>query len=233
MKDGKLLVNEIPSLGILTIYAFCCTGRTNWLQKVTTPCLFPDEFSSLPFCFFDHSLLLFIIHIWFICIVALSNKGPIACTQLIQLAVMNLSSVTTPHGSPYTEAHWPEKQTVRLFVDLVTGVSQSGERRRRRVRRWFSLRWYCQQRPPRPQRLPTIVSKKERRERKSEEARKEIVSISLSTSKNLLQLSALIRNHGILSFLATLTKQDHLRMNDSTRSNNHLWSIDLFRSMII
>ena len=131
MKDGKLLVNEIPSLGILTIYAFCCTGRTNWLQKVTTPCLFPDEFSSLPFCFFDHSLLLFIIHIWFICIVALSNKGPIACTQLIQLAVMNLSSVTTPHGSPYTEAHWPEKQTVRLFVDLVTGVSQSGERRRR------------------------------------------------------------------------------------------------------
>ena len=28
-------------------------------------------------------------------------------------------------------------------------------------------------------------------------------------------------------------KQDHLRMNNSTRSNNHLRSIDLFRSMII
>ena len=28
-------------------------------------------------------------------------------------------------------------------------------------------------------------------------------------------------------------KQDHLRMNKSTGSNNHLRSIDLFRSMII
>ena len=30
-----------------------------------------------------------------------------------------------------------------------------------------------------------------------------------------------------------MTKQDHLRMNNSTGSNNHLQSIDLFRSMII
>ena len=30
-----------------------------------------------------------------------------------------------------------------------------------------------------------------------------------------------------------MAKQDHLRMNNSTGSNNHLQSIDLFRSMII
>ena len=28
-------------------------------------------------------------------------------------------------------------------------------------------------------------------------------------------------------------EQDHLRMNDSTVSNNHLWFIDRFRLMII
>ena len=85
---------------------------------------------------------------------------------------------------------------------------------------------------PAPNDFPPLCQRKKGGKEKSEETRMEIVSISLSTSKNLLPLSALIRNHGILSFLATLTKQDHLRMNDSTRSNNHFWSIDLFRSMI-
>ena len=38
----------------------------------------------------------------------------------------------------------------------------------------------------------------------------------------------------IISYLGVnWIQQDHLRMNNSTRSNNHLWSIDLFRSMII
>ena len=35
------------------------------------------------------------------------------------------------------------------------------------------------------------------------------------------------------SLAAKKWKQDHLRMNVAQDLNNHLWSIDLFRSMII
>ena len=213
MKEGKLLVNEIPSLGILTNYAFCCTGRTNWLQKVTTPCLFPDEFSSLPFCFFDHSLLLFIIHIWFICIVALSNKGPIACTQLIQLAVMNLSSVTT---RTLSNPWWKPLHRSSLAWEADRSVV-------RWSRDWSESEWWKEEEArwgsgsasggivsrglPAPNDFPPLCQRKKGGKEKSEETRKEMISISLSTSKNLPPLSALIRNHGILSFLATQTKQ--------------------------
>ena len=34
-------------------------------------------------------------------------------------------------------------------------------------------------------------------------------------------------------FFCLIMKQNHLRINSSTRSNNHLRSIDLFKSMII
>ena len=214
MKDGKLLVNEIPSLGILTIYAFCCTGRTNWLQKVTTPCLFPDEFSSLPFCFFDHSLLLFIIHIWFICIVALSNKGLIAWTQLVHykdmMAAMTLTAVTT--------RTLPWKSLNRSSVAWEANRSVV-----RWSRDWSESEWWKEEEVewgsgsasdgivsrglPAPNDFPPLCQRKKGGKEKSEETRKEMISISLSTSKNLPPLSALIRNHGILSFLATQTKQ--------------------------
>ena len=36
-----------------------------------------------------------------------------------------------------------------------------------------------------------------------------------------------------LYFLGIFPKQDHLRMNVAPDLNNHLWPIDLFRSMII
>ena len=163
------------------------------------------------FCFFWS----FFCSLCFIfdCIVVLSNKGPIASTQLVRYKVMmtamTLTLVTTrtlPWKSLYRSSlAWEaDRSVVRWSRD------------------WSESEWWKEEEAewgsgsasggivsrglPAPNDFPPLCQRKKGGKEKSEETRKEMVSISLSTSKNLLPLLALKRTHGILSGLSDQTK---------------------------
>ena len=56
---------------------------------------------------------------------------------------------------------------------------------------------------------------------------------NISVFFNIIPRRSILANFVGANRNSKFMKQDHLRMNEVPDLNNHLWSIDLFRSMII